>query len=132
MTTDSVTERNRQIIDAMYRAGMAGDLDGMFAYINDDVVIDEPAFLPYTGIYRGKDDLRGLWAKIFEFMDLTKITLHYMIADGDRVAACIGIPDTTTGRPTHFLEQSTLRDGKVVEMKLFYYDPGTMIEKARS
>ena len=127
MTGDnSLTEKNRAIAEAMYKAGIAQDYEGFMEGLSDDLVIDEPDFLPYRGIYHKKDFL-SLMEKINRFMDLSKITLHYLIADGDRVAACLGIPDTTTGELTHFLEQCTFRDGKIVELKLFYYNPCTMI-----
>ncbi|MFI6402935.1 hypothetical protein [Streptomyces sp. NPDC050548] len=52
-------------------------------------------------------------------------------ADGDRVAACVGIKDVTTGEPTHFIEQFTLKDGKIVENRVFYHDVGSMLDKPR-
>lgn len=129
--TTSLTEQNRAIVEALYDAGIKGDIEALMGFLADDVVVDEPLYLPYGKVYRGKEEFLGLFQGIGRYMDLSKITVHYTIADGDRVAACLGIPDTTTGELTHFLEQSTLRDGKIVEMKLFYYDAQTMMEQPK-
>jgi hypothetical protein len=56
--------------------------------------------------------------------------VHYTIADGDRVAACVGITDVATGELTHFIEQFTIKDGKIVENRLFYHDAGwSLVDK---
>ena len=94
-------------------------------------MVDEPSYLPYGKAYRGKEEFAGLLGMIGQFLDLTKVQVNYTIADGDGVAVCLGIPDVTTGEMTRFIEQPTLRDGQIVEMKLFYYEPQTMLDKPK-
>ncbi len=67
-----------------------------------------------------------------QFLDLSTIKVHHMIADKERVAVCLGIRDASTGELTELIEQCTLRNGKVVELKLFYHDPGSMVGKPRA
>jgi ketosteroid isomerase-like protein len=130
-TTESLTEKNRAIVEKLYAAASSGDLEAIAPLLADDIVVDEPTYLPYGKVYRGKEEFAGLLGMIGQFLDLTKVQVNYTIADGDRVAACLGIPDVTTGEMTHFIEQSTLRDGQIVEMKLFYYDAQSMIGKPK-
>jgi ketosteroid isomerase-like protein len=130
-TTESLTEKNRAIVVKLYAAASSGDLGAIAPLLADDIVVDEPSYLPYGKLYRGKEEFAGLLGMIGQFLDLTKVQVNYTIADGDRVAACLGIPDVTTGEMTHFIEQSTLRDGQIVEMKLFYYDAQSMIGKPK-
>jgi hypothetical protein len=130
-TTESLTEKNRAIVEKLYAAASGGDLGAIAPLLADDIVVDEPTYLPYGKVYRGKEEFAGLFGMIGQYLDLTQVNVHYLIADGDRVAACLGIPDVTTGEMTHFIEQSTLRDGQIVEMKLFYYDPQTMLDKPK-
>jgi ketosteroid isomerase-like protein len=130
-TTESLTEKNRAIVEKLYAAASSGDLGAIAPLLADDIVVDEPSYLPYGKLYRGKEEVAGLLGMIGQFLDLTKVQVNYTIADGDRVAACLGIPDVTTGEMTHFIEQSTLRDGQIVEMKLFYYDAQSMIGKPK-
>jgi ketosteroid isomerase-like protein len=42
-----------ETIQAMYDAARAGDFDGFFAHLGDDIVLEEPDFLPYGGTYQG-------------------------------------------------------------------------------
>jgi ketosteroid isomerase-like protein len=130
-TTESLTEKNRAIVEKLYAAAGSGDLAAIAPLLADDIVVDEPGYLPYGKVYRGKEEFAGLLGLIVQYLDLTKVQVNYTIADGDRVAACLGIPDVTTGEMTHFIEQSTLRDGQIVEMKLFYYDAQSMIGKPK-
>jgi ketosteroid isomerase-like protein len=130
--TESLTERNRAVVEKLYACAQSGDLASIAPLLAEDIVVDEPLFLPYGKVYRGAQEFAGLLGLIGQYLDLTRVTVHYTIADGDRVAACLGIPDVTTGEMTHFIEQSTLRDGRIVEMKLFYYDAQSMIDKTRA
>ncbi|WP_329319951.1 nuclear transport factor 2 family protein [Streptomyces sp. NBC_01262] len=126
-TATSLTEQNRAIVEAMFEAGKKGDVEGVVSYLSDDVKIIEPLFLPFGKVYQGKDGFFGLAQILPDYLDLSSITVHYTIADGDRVAACVGIPDATTGELTHFIEQFTIKDGKIVENRLFYNDAGTLV-----
>ncbi|HKP44061.1 nuclear transport factor 2 family protein [Mycobacterium sp.] len=124
----SLTEQNRAIVEAMYAAVMAGDVDGLFAHFSDDIVVSEPPFLPYGKVCHGKEEFLHLFPIVGKYLDVAHVKVHHVIADGERVVGCIGIPDRASGVLTHMLEQFTLRDGKVTEIQLFYYDAGTMTE----
>ncbi|GAA5153130.1 nuclear transport factor 2 family protein [Pseudonocardia eucalypti] len=123
-----LTERNRAVVRGLYDAAISGDLPGALEVLADDIVVHEPEFLPYGGVYRGKQEFAELFGKIAQFLDLSRVTVHYYVADGERVIAVLGIPDLGTGELTHFAEQSTVRDGRIAEMRLFYYDPQSMID----
>jgi ketosteroid isomerase-like protein len=127
----SLTEQNRAVVQAMYEAGQAADLEAVASFVADDVVVDEPHYLPFGKVYRGKQEFLGLFEMVSRFLDVSHIQVHYLIADGERVAACLAIPDLNTGKPVSMLEQSTLKDGKITHIKLFYNDPGTMLQQPK-
>ena len=126
--SESLTEQNRAIAEAMYAAVLAGDVDALAAYFADDIVVSEPPFLPFGTVCHGKEAFMRLFPVINQYLDVTQVKVHHVVADGDRVIGCIGIPDRATGNLTHMLEQFTLCDGKVTAIQLFYYDAGTMTE----
>ncbi|MFI6266629.1 nuclear transport factor 2 family protein [Micromonospora sp. NPDC051006] len=130
-TPTSLTEQNRAVVEAMFEAANNGDVDRVVSYLSDDVTVIEPRFLPFGKAYHGKNEFFGLAQVLPNYLDLSAITVHYTIADGDRVAACVGIPDVTTGELTHFIEQFTVKDGKIVENRLFYHDAGTLVDKPK-
>lgn len=127
----SLTERNRAIVESMFAAANKGDIEGVFSHLSDDIAVIEPLFLPFGGTYRGKDEFLALAQILPNYLDVSTITVHYTIADGDRVAACVGITDIATGELTRFIEQFTVRDGKIVENRLFYHDAGTLADKPK-
>ncbi|MEU9153219.1 nuclear transport factor 2 family protein [Streptomyces sp. NPDC048417] len=127
----SPTEQNRAVVEAMFAAANNGDVEGVFSYLSEDVAVIEPVFLPFGKAYHGKDEFLGLAQVLPNYLDVSKITVHYTIADGDRVAACVGITDVATGELTHFIEQFTLKEGKIIENRVFYHNVGSLIDKPK-
>jgi uncharacterized protein len=126
-SSSSMTERNRRTVQDMYEAGMRGDFEKVMACLDENLVVDEPPFLPYAGAYRGFDGFQQLMSEISKFLDLAAMKLQYLVADGERVFGVLAVVDRATGKDILLAEQSTLRDGKVIEMRIFYYDAGTLI-----
>ena len=127
----SLTERNRAVVEGMFAAANKGDIEGVFSYLSDDVTVIEPHFMPFGKTYYGKEGFYELAQILPNYLDVSSITVHYTLADGDRVAACIGIADIATGKLTHFIEQFTVKDGKIIENRLFYNDAGTLVDKPK-
>jgi ketosteroid isomerase-like protein len=130
-TATSLTEQNRAIVEAMFAAANNGDVEGVFSYLSDDVTVIEPLFMPFGKAYHGKDEFIGLAQVLPNYLDVSSITVHHTIADGDRVAACVGITDVATGKLTQFIEQFTIKHGKIVENRVFYHDAGTLIGRPK-
>ncbi|MGH8999611.1 MAG: nuclear transport factor 2 family protein [Acidimicrobiia bacterium] len=129
--TDLITERNRELIQAIYDAAVAGDMAAVLERLADDVVIHEPAFLPYGGVYRGKEAFGDLLGKIAKTYDMTKIRADYLVADGERVIGLLRMPDLVTGEDVVLAEESVVRDGKVVQMTIFVHDAQSLISAPR-
>jgi ketosteroid isomerase-like protein len=130
-TATSLTEQNRAIVEAMFKAANNGDIDGVFSLLSDDVTIIEPQFMPFGKTYHGKDEFLGLAQVLPNYLEISSITVHYTIADGDRVAACVGIKDVATGELTQFIEQFTIKAGKIVENRVFYHNAGTLVDQPK-
>jgi ketosteroid isomerase-like protein len=129
--TLSLTEKNRAVVEELYAAAGSGSFEKIATLLAEDVVVIEPGYLPYGKTYHGLREFGELFGMIGQFLDLSEVRVNYTIADGDRVAACLAIRDIDTGEWTDFIEQSTLRDGKIVEIKLFYHDAQSMIGKPK-
>ena len=127
-TLTSVTEENRRLVQDMYDAGVRGDVEGLMSKLAPDVAVHEPALLPYGAVYHGHQEFLDLFTKIAQVLDISKITLDYLVADGDRVIGVLRIPDPATGGQVLLAEQSTIRDGKIVEMRIFFHDAQSLID----
>lgn len=123
----SVTELNRSIIEAFYAAGLRGDIEAMTGYLADDVVTYEPPYLPFGGQYRGKDGLAVIYEAVAKVADVAQFTVHDIVVDGDCAVAFAGYLVRDTGEFTHFAEELRLVDGKIAEIRIYYYDVQSML-----
>jgi uncharacterized protein len=128
---NDLTEQNRRLMQAIYDAVSAGDLGGVLDRLADDVVIREPEFLPYGGVYRGKERFGDVVGKIAKTYDMTQIKADYIVADGERVIGVLRMPDLATGEDVLVAEESVIRDGKVVQMTVFVHDAQSLISAPR-
>ena len=119
--TATATEQNRALLRKMYDAALRGDLAGLIDHLADDVEVREPDFLPYGGVYR-KADFAQLLSKIDAVLDLSRLSITHLLADGDTVMATIRIPDRRTGQRVLLIERSVVHEGQVSEMEIFFHD----------
>ncbi|WP_369374564.1 nuclear transport factor 2 family protein [Promicromonospora sp. Populi] len=128
----SLSEQSRAVVLGMFEAANRGDVDGVFSFLSDDeFACIEPSFMPFGGTWSGKDGFLELAGHLPNYLDSSEITVHYTLADGERVAAVVGIKDVATGELLHFLEHFTVKDGKIVENRVFYNDAGTLADQPK-
>ena len=121
-------EDMRRIIDDLYAATGSGDWDAAEAMLTDDFFITEADGLPMAGIYRGKGALRELFTKVMGMMEVSGL---------DRVETTTGTDHAVTILSFRFADPSLapgelcevfrFHDGKVCEIRPYYFDPATMI-----
>lgn len=128
MSDSSDATKNKLLLQTMYACMLAGDLTGFLSGVDDNVITHQSPALPYGGVYRGKQALASLLAEtIFPLIDGTKIKMIApLIADDHRVIATFTVPAKKTGKELMLLEQATISNGKVVELRVFYFDPTVM------
>ena len=125
----SVTETNRKIITSFYQMLATGDFAGVAALFDETIVVHEPDCLPYGGIYRGMAEVVQLFPQVSQFLDISSFKIDTIVVDEDRA---IGLFDATvrrTGERVPIAEESLLRNGKIVRVRVFIFDP-TVVTKA--
>lgn len=128
MADHDVSAANKEKMQTMYGRMLAGDLPGFLAGVDDNVVTHQSPALPYGGVYHGKTALEKLLSeKIFPLIDGTRISMIApLMAGDDRVIASFTVPSRRTGEELRLLEQATFHNGKVIEIRVFYFDPTLM------
>lgn len=125
-----MTDETRRVVTQMYDAAVSGDMAGFFACIDPEVVTHEPSFLPYGGSYAGIGALMELLSKdVSQHLDITQPKIDRIVADGDRAFTVIRLRCQATGEETLLAEEAVVRNGKVVELRVFYFDAGSLIER---
>jgi uncharacterized protein len=114
------TEAHKELIVTSLEEAIAGDPSKLLAALHPEVVVREPAYLPYGGEYHGPDGFLELQAKAGEILDVSSLEITDAIGEGDRVvlrmtARFNGAPGEVT-----LTEHWLVRDGKIVDIEVFW------------
>lgn len=116
---------------AMYECAARGEWDAVAEFMADDLVIHEPATLPYGGEWRGRDALRRLFERVMGFWDDPEVEWIDMVGGETRVVALLQFTMTARSSGKRFsqrvAEVTTFNSaGLMAEMHIHYFDTGEM------
>ena len=120
-------ERNLKTIDALYAATGKGDWTTAESMLTEDFFVTEADTTPFGGVYRGRKALHDLFMQVIPAAGVTKLDIQQLTAGGDTVVVLL---ELVLGGPPEvrvpLAEVFRLRDGKVCEIKPYYFDPRPM------
>lgn len=127
----SETERNRAAVQRIYDAANQGDLAAVAAGFHPDIVLRQPASLPYGGEFVGREAAMATIVRMFtEHYEVSRLELTHLAVDADLVisAATLHATARPTGRAVvmPFRECFTMRHGLAVELTPFYFDTAAL------
>jgi hypothetical protein len=124
---------NLEIVRAIYAAGTTGDLEGMLRHIDARFTCYEAPSLPYGGEYHGPEGLSRLFQKVFSVWETFSVELTELLESGPTVVALMQLRVKLKGAgqtvEMPVVEIWRLRDGKVVELRPFYWDTAQFLPK---
>lgn len=120
----TLEERNLKETEKLYALSAAGDWPAVREMLTDDFFATEAPGLPYEGVYSGKDGLEQLYRKVMGMMPVQGLDLIQMTAGGDWVIVIVEMiaSDADGEFRIPLAEGTRFRDGKVAEIKPFYFD----------
>jgi ketosteroid isomerase-like protein len=123
--------RNLRTIEALYAATGKGDWPTAESMLTEDFFITEADTTPFGGVYRGRKALHDLFMQVVPATGVTNLDIQQMTAGGNTVVVLLelvlgGPPETRVP----IAEVFHLRDGKVCEIKPYYFDPRPMCAAA--
>ncbi|SES21596.1 nuclear transport factor 2 family protein [Sphingobium sp. YR768] len=125
-------EANIEIVRKAYRYMDQNDFDGFATAFADDAVSIDPDGLPYGGVYPGgRVGLLELAQKVFGTYEVFEWDIQQFAGGGDVVFVHILITFKPHGKPAFqhpVVELWRLRDSKVVEFRVFYFDTKLIAE----
>jgi ketosteroid isomerase-like protein len=117
-------ERNLKTIEALYAATGKGDWSTAESMLTDDFFVTEAETTPFGGVYRGRRALHDLFMQVISDTGVTHLDIQQSTAGGDMVVVLL---ELVLGGPPEvrvsLAEAFRLRDGKVCEIKPYYFDP---------
>jgi ketosteroid isomerase-like protein len=114
---------NVQIVKDAYDALAAGDIKGFIGVLDPNVTVREPDCLPYGGTVTGMQEVLGMFGKAGPILDSSKTVVEQLFGAGDHVAAVLRIPLRDGTGEAVMAEHWTMRDGKAVELDVYWRDP---------
>lgn len=122
----------REIVEAMYEALSVGDWKGFTGMLGDEVVLSEPPFLPYGGIYRGASGLKRIAPQIGAALDMATLRIQRVVVEGDHAFAVLSVEVVTSGERLVVAEEVTVQDNKVTEWTVYVHDAATLLSRTPS
>ena len=114
------------LVQRVYAAAGEGRWADVRADMADDLVIEEAAGLPYAGTYTGPDALERLYGIVSNFwLDFAVDFVGMTSGDGTVIAEVVfhgRSKRTGEGFAMPLLELWRVRDGKISEIRPFYFD----------
>jgi len=115
-------------VDDLYAATGVADWDKAAAMLTDDFFITEADGLPMAGVFRGKNALRDLFIQVMGMMDVAGLDRVETTAGKDHAITILSFRFADPAlKPAHLLELFRFRDGKICEIRPYYFDPATMV-----
>ena len=122
-------ERNIKYVESLFAATGSGDWKTAESMLTSDFFVTEADTLPFAGVYRGQKALQEIFDIVMASAGVVGFDLHQITAGGDRVVALLDLllPGTPPVRAP-LAETFRFRDGKVCEIKPYYFDPRPVVE----
>jgi ketosteroid isomerase-like protein len=124
-------ESNLAKAQRLYESGLSPKVMAELGH-PEDLTIIEADSLPYGGTYRGFGSLKGLGKGMSEAFSEMRLEYVGCIGEGDTIVAELLLHFTgrASGKSLSMpvLEIVRFRDGKMVEIKPFYFDTAATLE----
>jgi hypothetical protein len=116
----TATESNKAFIAQML--GEKKRLEDFPERVDPDLVMHEPASLPFGGTYRGLADFQRFYPKVRDFYDFERFELLGVYGDGDTVFATIRVPIAGSQSIMYIAEQFTFSGSTLTEVRVHTCD----------
>lgn len=120
-----------EAVKSLYSFVETGNMDGILSVMHEDLVVLEPASLPYGGRYEGHAGFSHMVTRIGECWSSFAASEYEFIASGDAVAARFRFQAVSrkTGKQfdQYLCEIWRGKDGKLIHGEVFYFDTHAIV-----
>jgi ketosteroid isomerase-like protein len=123
-------EQSKKVVQDFYAAAGGGDPRALAPYVHEDFEIEEPALMPYGGVYRGLEGLQSVLGEVAGVLDFSRLQVESMIAEDEHVVVTLQVGVHGSDALVRNAEHWTVRDGKVWRGRVFTFDPTPVLDLA--
>lgn len=125
------SQRTKEVLERFYAAILSWDEPALAELVDENAELHQPPTLPYGKIYRGRDELMEVWKNvILPLADAGTAYVDNMIFEGEFAAVIAGAK--MSGKDTLACEEYHVRDGRIVRIRMFWFDPSPVAEAANA
>jgi ketosteroid isomerase-like protein len=125
------SETTKQVLERFYAAVMGWDEAALLELVDENAELHQPPTLPYGKIYRGRDEMMEVWKDvILPLAETGTAHVDNMIVQGEYAAVVAG--GKMRGKDTLACEEYHVRDGRIVRIRMFWFDPTPVAEAANA
>lgn len=120
---------HRSVLEQVYEAFNAGDGAALDRLFHDDAVMTIPGSTQISGVYHGKAEILGVFARMAQLTGGTSRAEVRRITLDDDGGVVIAVDEATRFGEVvtaEFADVYTLRDGAVSELRVFPADPAAL------
>lgn len=126
----STSQQNKENVAAFYAKAAEGDAAAAFGMLLDlfapDFVVHEAPVAPWGGDYHGREAMIGVYNNLAAFLDPTQMRVLDIVSEGDTVVVLFLAPFRASADadpvPIHVSEWYSFTDGKVTDVRVFYWE----------
>jgi ketosteroid isomerase-like protein len=123
---------NLQIAQSLYDGYASGNIAPLFTLLDPEIEVHIPDSLPQGGFYRGLEGAKQFILRLKEVWEVSHSTVERLVDGGDQVIAFLRLTGKLRGSDqqidTQTIEVLDLRDGKVVGIRVFYWDTAPVVK----
>jgi uncharacterized protein len=128
-----MSEANMELMRTFAREVVAYNNDGLRKILDENIIIHEAPTLPYGGIHRGPDAFIKLFETVNEIWEFEgEFQYTHFPAGPDAVLLLVEVDaiarETRDSFHMRLAELFTIRDGKIVELDVYYWDTARMLQ----
>jgi hypothetical protein len=115
-----ITASNKAFIAEML--GQKKRLEDFPERVDPNLVMHEPAHLPFGGTYRGLEEFQRFYPKVRSYYEFERFQLLGVYADGATVFATMRVPIVGTRSSMFIAEQFTFSGTRLIEVRVHTCD----------
>lgn len=123
MDIATAIDKNKTIAQMFYECAKRGDMTAFFALAAEDFTLTVPAYLPWGGVHRGKDDILKILPVAGAHVDFQRFSVESLTAEENRVVAVLRVGVTGSPAMLRLSDHWEIENGLASSMWFAIFEP---------
>ena len=121
MGNSKQTEQTRRVVSAIHNAAVSRDLEEERLLFSPDLIIEEPPYLPYGGVYHGHEGFLQVATLAAQYVDFSSLALESLTVEGNLAFVVLKVK-LWSGADVIATEEWRIEGGVAVHLRISWFD----------